>query len=124
MKLSTLYVALVAKVATAICVESEQIDGCIELETDVPIINTLDEARIMNKVYKGQVRVENLNGTYAMIDHANSRHIGSVEGVARDYLSNRLDAVQTRGAQACAHNPCAIVISCPGCAFCYPTFCF
>lgn len=58
------------------CVQSLEVDRCFDLAPDVPAINTLSEARIVNNIYNGDVRVENLNGTFAMIDHTNSKHIG------------------------------------------------
>jgi len=106
------------------CIQSTQVDRCINLEPDVPTINTLDEARIMNKVYNGQVRVENLNGTYAMIEHNKSMHIGSVGGAALEHLTSRIEDIEKRQAPACTHNACAIVTNCgQTCAFCYPVVC-
>lgn len=144
MKLSALVSVLaVSKVATAVsiprlrhlamatlmkvrkaCISSELSDSCIELEADVPVVNTLDEARLMNRVYKGQVRVEKLNGTFAMIDHEKSLHIGTVGGAALDKLASNVEGIEKRRLGSCQPNSCVIVASCGRhCSFCYPAWC-
>ena len=104
----------------------------VELKDDAPIVSTLDEARSMNAQYDGDVRVENVNGTFAMIKHSTTEHIGTLEGDALAYLTDgirkRDDGIRGRTVgpptDPCVHRTCVLFTQCgTACTFCYPVVC-
>lgn len=104
-----------------------------QLNTSASVLNTLTEVETFNGLWNGNVSLENVDGTFALIEHTMTQHVGTLAGDALTYVTDKLAALDAdraarsldlREADACDHNVRVIAHQCyPVCIICYPVVC-